>query len=204
MPKETFINLPDEKRHIITKAIQAVFLDKPRSKISVSDIVRRAEIPRGSFYMYFDDLEDVFAYLLDDSMKAFEQEEFERISTQKVTFFKYMEQALIKDIEFFSQYAHQKIIAKFMSDTQAYHVDYGRYLRRRHSFFNWFFETIDTSELKGLEPERIMHLYHFIIQFKMQMIQAVFKNRLTKEEANREYVWFLQVIRFGLMENGQA
>lgn len=204
MPRETFSNLPDEKRDAITQAIQAVFLEKPRNKISVSDIVKRADIPRGSFYMYFDDLDDVFAYLLDDSMKAFEQEEFERISAQKISFFEYMEQALIKDIEFFLQYAHQKIIAKFMSDTQAYHVDYGRYLRRRHAFFNWFFQTIDSSELKGLEPERIMHLYYFIIQFKMQMIQAVFKNRLTKEAANREYLWFLQLIRIGLFENGQA
>jgi AcrR family transcriptional regulator len=198
MPKDTFFNLPSDKREFITNAIQSTFLEKPTGKISVSDIVKKADIPRGSFYMYFEDLEDMFDYLLDYSLKAYEIEEFERINYQKMTFFGYMEQAFLKDIEFFQNHKHQKIVTKFMSNTHAYNFDYARYLRRRHTFFYNFFDKIDKSELTGLEPERIMHLYNFIIQFKMQMIQAVFRGRLTKESANNEYQWFLEVIKKGL------
>lgn len=198
MPKDTFFNLATEKRAAITDAIQSVFLEKPTGKISVSDIVKKADIPRGSFYMYFEDLEDMFDYLLDYSLKAYEVEEFNRLNQKKMTFFEYMELALLKDIDFFQQYQHQKIVTKFLSNTHSYNFDYPRYLRRRHTFFYNFFDKIDKSELAGLENERIMHLYNFIIQFKMQMIQAVFRGRLTKQSANDEYLWFLGLIKSGL------
>jgi AcrR family transcriptional regulator len=200
MPKETFFNLPDSKRKAIIDVIQKVFLEKPTAKISVSDIVKRAEIPRGSFYMYFDDLEDMFDYLLDYSMETYEQEELNRINNHQMSFFEYMEQALLKDIEFFNKYKHQQIVSKFMSNIHVNNFDYTRYLRRRHSFFNHFFEKIDKGELEGLQPERIMYLYNFIIQFKMQMIQTVFKGRLSIEQVNEEYQWFISVIKQGLKE----
>jgi AcrR family transcriptional regulator len=200
MPKETFFNLPELKRKAILDVIQAVFLEKPTAKISVSDIVKGANIPRGSFYMYFEDLEDMFDYLLDYSMEAYEQEELKRIEKENMTFFDYMEQALLKDIEFFSKYQHQQIVSKFMSNIHVNNFDYTRYLRRRHTFFTHFFNQIDKGELEGLQPERIMYLYNFIIQFKMQMIQTVFKRRLSIEQVNEEYQWFIKVIRKGLIE----
>jgi AcrR family transcriptional regulator len=200
MPKETFFNLPELKRRAILDVIQTVFLEKPTAKISVSDIVKGANIPRGSFYMYFEDLEDMFDYLLDYSMEAYEQEELKRIEKENMTFFDYMEQALLKDIEFFSKYQHQQIVSKFMSNIHVNNFDYTRYLRRRHTFFTHFFNQIDKGELEGLQPERIMYLYNFIIQFKMQMIQTVFKRRLSIEQVNEEYQWFIKVIRKGLIE----
>jgi AcrR family transcriptional regulator len=200
MPKETFFNLPELKRKAILDVIQAVFLEKPTAKISVSDIVKGANIPRGSFYMYFEDLEDMFDYLLDYSMEAYEQEELKRIEKENMTFFDYMEQALLKDIEFFSKYQHQQIVSKFMSNIHVNNFDYTRYLRRRHTFFTHFFNQIEKGELEGLQPERIMYLYNFIIQFKMQMIQTVFKRRLSIEQVNEEYQWFIKVIRKGLIE----
>ncbi|MDI6452574.1 TetR/AcrR family transcriptional regulator [Peloplasma aerotolerans] len=199
MPKETFLNLPETKRSSIMEAIQTIFLEKPNGRISVSDIVKKADIPRGSFYMYFDDLEDMFDYLLDFSLMAYEQEELERIVSKKMTFFEYMESALSKDIEFFQNYPHQKIVSKFMSNTHVNNFDYDRYLRRRHSFYANFFMQIDRSELEGLSDERIMYLYNFMIQFKMQMVQTVLRGRLTAEQVCDEYHWFIKIIKQGLI-----
>lgn len=204
MPKETFLNLPTPKRLSIMEAIQTIFLEKPTGRISVSDIVKEADIPRGSFYMYFDDLEDMFDYLLDYSLKAYEQEELNRITAQKMSFFEYMEEALIKDIQFFRNYPHQKIVSKFMSNTHANNFDYDRYLRRRHSYYANFFNQIDQRELKGLPQERIMYLYNFIVQFKMQMIQAVLRGRLTEKQVSDEYHWFLGIVKSGLKAQQQS
>ncbi|GAB4532764.1 MAG: TetR/AcrR family transcriptional regulator [Anaerolineales bacterium] len=64
MPKETFFNLPEEKRGQITEAALDEFATLPYAQASVNRIVERAGISKGSFYQYFQDKEDLFLYLL--------------------------------------------------------------------------------------------------------------------------------------------
>jgi len=65
MPKETFYNLPDAKREAITAIAIEEFADHPYASVSISRIVARAGIAKGSFYQYFEDKEDLYTYLLD-------------------------------------------------------------------------------------------------------------------------------------------
>jgi AcrR family transcriptional regulator len=65
MPKETFFNLPDAKREAITAIAIEEFADHPYTAVSISRIVARAGIAKGSFYQYFEDKEDLYSYLLD-------------------------------------------------------------------------------------------------------------------------------------------
>lgn len=64
MPKETFFNLPEAKRDAITEIAIAEFSEHAYGDVSISRIVARAGIAKGSFYQYFDDKEDLFNYLL--------------------------------------------------------------------------------------------------------------------------------------------
>lgn len=65
MPKRTFFNLSDEKRRSLLKAAEREFSRVPLAKASVSNIIKMAEIPRGSFYQYFENIEDLYYYLVD-------------------------------------------------------------------------------------------------------------------------------------------
>ncbi len=69
MPKKTFFNLPKEKRERITNAALAIFNEKGYDHTSINDIVRAAEIPRGSFYQYFESKFDVFFLLVKEAQK---------------------------------------------------------------------------------------------------------------------------------------
>ncbi len=64
MPKETFINLPDGKRQLIEKEAIHEFAVSGYDKASISRIVERCRIAKGSFYQYFDDKRDLFLYLI--------------------------------------------------------------------------------------------------------------------------------------------
>ena len=64
MPKSTFYNLNIEKREKIEKAIRNEFRKKSFSKASISNIIEEANIPRGSFYQYFEDKEDAIKYVI--------------------------------------------------------------------------------------------------------------------------------------------
>ena len=64
MPTSTFFRLPEEKRRRLMDAAWGEFTAVPFVSASINRIVGRAQIPRGSFYQYFEDKEDLFFYLL--------------------------------------------------------------------------------------------------------------------------------------------
>jgi AcrR family transcriptional regulator len=65
MPKQTFFNLPEEKRNTILELAIAEFAENDYKNASISRIVARAGIAKGSFYQYFEDKKDLYLYLID-------------------------------------------------------------------------------------------------------------------------------------------
>ncbi len=64
MPNPTFFNLDEKKQDKIIAAALEEFAANSFAEASVAGIIEKAEIPRGSFYQYFTDLEDLYIYLL--------------------------------------------------------------------------------------------------------------------------------------------
>lgn len=64
MPKQTFLNLPEEKRNIVASAAINEFAEYGFEAASINRIVANSGISKGSFYQYFEDKRDVFMYLL--------------------------------------------------------------------------------------------------------------------------------------------
>lgn len=73
MCTETFLRLPEEKRGRFLEAAWGEFTRVKFADASINQIVRHAGIPRGSFYQYFADKEDLFAYLLQAVREQFVQ-----------------------------------------------------------------------------------------------------------------------------------
>jgi len=65
MPKDTFYNLPDEKKDRIEKVAIDEFSSKGYDQATISAIVKKARIAKGSFYQYFDNKEDLFKHIMD-------------------------------------------------------------------------------------------------------------------------------------------
>jgi len=74
MPKHTFLNLPEEKRERILRAALEEFSAADYAKATIDRIVERAGIPKGSFYQYFEDKDDLYEYVFsrigDDKARA--------------------------------------------------------------------------------------------------------------------------------------
>ena len=64
MCTETFRRLPEEKRKRFLDAAWAEFNRVPIAEVSINQIVQKAGVPRGSFYQYFTDKDDLFWYLM--------------------------------------------------------------------------------------------------------------------------------------------
>ncbi len=66
MPTQTFVNLPKEKKDKILAAARKEFSSTAFEEASINKIVKEAGIPRGSFYMYFADKNDLLGVLLEE------------------------------------------------------------------------------------------------------------------------------------------
>ena len=68
MPKPTFFNLPEDKRARITELALEEFAQRPFHRASLSRMVSRAGIAKGSVYQYFEDKLDLYRWLLTEEV----------------------------------------------------------------------------------------------------------------------------------------
>ncbi len=91
MPKETFFNLPEEKRQQILDVAIDEFANRDYGSVSISRLVARAGIAKGSFYQYFENKEDLYIYLLQlIGEKKKEMFSLERPDPEHVGVFRYL------------------------------------------------------------------------------------------------------------------
>jgi AcrR family transcriptional regulator len=64
MPTSTFFDLPAERRDRLVREAIVEFSERAFSEASLSEIARRSQIAKGSFYQYFADKLDLYRWLL--------------------------------------------------------------------------------------------------------------------------------------------
>ena len=121
MPTNTFFNLPAEKKHKILKAANKEFARVPLEQASIKNIVTNAQIPRGSFYQYFENKQDLFEYIMTSKTGDMEKNLIEMIE---------QENGNIINI-FINIYDHLIEVGK---------------IRRNNKLFRQIFENIKTSD----------------------------------------------------------
>lgn len=70
MPKTTFLNLPAEKRDTFLSLALEEFATHDYAGASVSKLVGRAGIAKGSLYQYFEDKADLFVFLVEHAQNV--------------------------------------------------------------------------------------------------------------------------------------
>ena len=66
MPTQTFFHLDENKKNKILLAAEKEFSNNLLKDASINQIIKEADISRGSFYMYFEDISDLYNYILKD------------------------------------------------------------------------------------------------------------------------------------------
>ena len=79
MPKQTFQNLPEDKKKKILEAAKNEFSRVSVTEASINNIVTRANIARGSFYQYFESKEDLLLFMVNEA-----SEEVKKIVDNKI------------------------------------------------------------------------------------------------------------------------
>lgn len=119
MPKATFFNLPSEKRDRIIEIIIDEFYENTYETASINQIVKTAEIAKGSFYQYFEDKLDIYKMTIEICHNE-KKKYIERVkeSTRYVDDFSIIREIFIAIIKFdIDKPKYSNIINKFQKIT---------------------------------------------------------------------------------------
>ena len=137
MPKETFFNLQEEKRTSITNIAIEEFGNHDYGDVSISRIVARAGIAKGSFYQYFENKEDLYSYLLDLCMqKKWEFMGLDHPDPQHVGVFQYMRWTIEAGLQMQVAYPELVKVAYRAHRSSAYPEEFFAHAKQEsHKFF---------------------------------------------------------------------
>ncbi|WP_461612983.1 TetR/AcrR family transcriptional regulator [Clostridium sp. Marseille-QA1073] len=70
MPNPSFFNLSEDKRNLVTSVALEEFSTANYDTASINQICKKANIAKGSFYQYFTDKLDLYAYIMTLAIEA--------------------------------------------------------------------------------------------------------------------------------------
>ncbi len=142
MPKDTFFHLSQQKRDLIENAAIEEFADNSLHSASVNAIVNNAGIAKGSFYQYFENLEDLYKHIL----SIIKDRKLELISTlplpaNNLDTFRYLQRLIQIDLAFELKYPRLSMV------------------ERRHNFENPVNSSIDPETGQRLSGDGRFHAF---------------------------------------------
>ena len=162
MPTSTFFRLPEEKRERLMEACWSELTRVRFTDLSINRIIAAAHIPRGSFYQYFTDKEELVRYLLEDMRQYFVTLLREILTESKGDLFSIPLGAFDRFVQ--GQGATDPILNRFIQvlrlnqgiDTQAFLSNHSVLLP------DPLWELVDTSLLKCRERSYADHVFHLV------------------------------------------
>jgi AcrR family transcriptional regulator len=201
MPKPTFFNLNEGKRQILIEAAKKEFSRVSLYEASISNILKSAGIPRGSFYQYFEDKEDAFFYLLNEhtqerhekflnNLKTFDGDIFEAVTE---IFHHTLNRShtegqnnFIKNVLLNMNYKIEKAFTKFLSKEE---------LSKR---YDEVYELVDWKSLNISSENQLYHVMQILSAVTFHNLVHSISNQLSIEDAVSKYKLEISLLKTGL------
>ncbi|WHY67745.1 TetR family transcriptional regulator [Neobacillus sp. SuZ13] len=200
MPKQTFFNLSKEKQKSLIDAAKKEFSRVPLYEASISNIIKDAGIPRGSFYQYFDGLEDIFYFLLHEHS----QRNFERlISIMKMnngdlfaTIVDWFKGILIMFEEPENrQYFKNAFLNMNYKVEKAFTQN--MYEEKRKSRFFEIISNINPGNLNVTNEEEIYHIFKIMMAVSFQNLIHAFAKELQINDVMKTFLLEIELLKKG-------
>jgi AcrR family transcriptional regulator len=197
MPKDTFFNLEESKKRKIILAAIKEFTEHELHKSRVSNIIKEADIPRGSFYQYFVDIDDLFYYVIDS--------EFEKIIKQGLCesektddLFEFVKLSFIIDYKGYLNNIRNRFMKNvFKSIGNNYeYLEYHNSKRRQYILD--VLNRLDLSNIKPMSDDELIDFYEFLQGIKRNILNKAMMNNQSLEESSKKLEWILNIIENGV------
>lgn len=205
MVKKTFYNLPEEKRQRIIDAIMREFASHSIEEISINRIIKDADIPRGSFYQYFDDKVDLVQVLTKSFIDLSIYKTYATLNCKKGDLFRIYE-ILFEILCDFAHNPKQKLVFRTLfRHLRANDEIIADYLAERFVGFSElinFKNNVDIDNLKYKNKEDVNCLINILNQILKNAIYNYFVVNKEYAIVKESYFRKLEIIKSGaVIEN---
>jgi TetR/AcrR family transcriptional regulator len=202
-----FKNLKIEKQERIINAAMKEFVNSGYDKASTNEIVKEAQISKGSLFNYFKNKKDLYLFLIEDSMKIIEQI-FEKIDMNERDLFRRIYQVGLVKLNIQQKYPLVFDFLKSLGDEKAPEVK-SDIERIRGSILddglNRIYQNIDWSKFReGVDPEKAVHILNWtMLGFaELQMAKLDSFNQVGMEIFN-EWNSYSEILRRCFYKDGE-
>lgn len=188
MISPTFQNLKEDKKNRIIDAALVEFSARPFNEASITNIVKNADISRGSFYQYFGNKENIYKYLV-NFLYTKHRDELVNI------LLKNSGQLYPSLLEFYENYIDDLFQSKYF----AFYKNTFRYVNHyligdegvlslrnqstnREEEQNKFIQIVDMDDLKADSSQDVLEYIYFLVNTIHHMVIDGFVNDLPMDE----------------------
>ena len=206
MPKPLFFHISDEKQNKFLNAAIDEFTSKTFEQVSVNTIIKKAGISRGSFYTYFDNLDELFNYI-------FQSIREERLAYAKNlaanfngNFFDFIKLLFIHDFDAFSETGKYSLFKNYI-----HYIQSSKKLSLKDAFISKSIDTflkhnVFNSKNKidklSLKKEELGDLIEVIFLIMINTFLKSENENLTTEETINLFKQRMDYLQFGVIKKG--
>lgn len=202
MPTQRFLSLPAEKQARITQAMIDEFAEQGLDSASVAGIIKRANIPRGSFYQYFADLNDGLSYVHQLIMQAKQSYLATSLSMMgKTPFFEFLSMAFAQSLDFIAENPQYSKIGDHMWHSKA--EDAKRLVEQARRQGELLYAGLIQKDIdKGLlssSTDAVLVARMIMFMFTDLLTHILWEDQVSRQEAQRTIDGMLDIIKKGVM-----
>ncbi len=196
MPSSTFYNLSKEKKIRIVKAATKEFSNHTLMDASINRIIKDAEIPRGSFYMYFKDINDIYRYVVDVYIKKIEEVFLKYLERNKGDLFESFINIYDYIIETGETKANHDFCKKIFINLSLSSIHKASE-RKNDPKFAKLESLVDRSRLNIKNDEELHHMIGMFISLTTRFVVPVLVMNKDKEEVRKHLLLNFELLKKG-------
>ena len=200
MIKGTFHNLPQAKKQRIISAIAEEFSHTDTNRVSINNIIKNANISRGSFYQYFDDKIDLVEVMIKYYLNQIGDSVTEVIHLSRGDLFYTFEECFSIICQFGENPKDKNILKRIFISIYSDHNIISEYIKKRFSGFEEIDEMISMLSRKNLKEQDdvfFKNLTGIIMAVLKSALAEYFVREKDLEEVKKDYLQKINIIKTG-------
>jgi len=202
MPKEMFYKIPLEKQEMFINVAIDEFTSKSFEQASINSIVKKANISRGSFYNYFEDIEELIMFVFEKVKQERFQYASEIIKSCDKDYFIFIRKLFEYDFDSFKSTGRYTLFRNFIHFITVNKKGSIRDIIVNPVNFDFIdsnkgFEDVFDFKKYGLEKDSILDLIEMTMILAVNTFLKSESEELSKEEVIKIFNHRMNIIEFG-------
>lgn len=198
MPKQTFFNLKEDKKEKIEKALIKEFSRNSFEKASISNIILEANIPRGSFYQYFEDKEDAIYYIIDKYLEKEKNKIYQYLLRNKGDIFEtavniYEDMAKITERD-----ENERLLKNILQEVKKNNINIFGECKEMLRSKRTIEKMINKEELKVENDDDLQYFLRILNAIVRAISMEVVLKKITFEEGKQRLIREIEILKKGM------